>query len=278
MTQKEKILVGCVYSNFQLTNYIAYMLKAESKIKFDKKVLYVKYYWGNDSLNEKYLRTLDALNVEYVITTNKFSLENYCSKNACNGDEIIYVGNNVDVFSCSYMLFRKKRYSVSYILIDDGVGSYSNFLHLYRVSLNERNALKMLVLFPLNYFAKTVVEKLIKAQRFGMLDVVTLDLNNEYIDYYLETLSLTAEEKKMTLDKNLLIFCTQPYIDLGGMTETEYSFVLNEVNKYSELNELDMLIIKHPADKKFDYSYYRVSEYSGSFEEFAYLYKDIDLI
>lgn len=248
------------------------MLKAETQKAFQKKVLYIKPYWGNKSLNQKYIRILGTLNVKCVLTTSTFCLKDFCLKSANVGDDIFYVSNKIDAIAYISMLFGKCRNTLNFVMIDDGVGSYSNFLHLYKTSINEKNALKMLLLFPFYYLLKRIVEKLVKAHHFGMLDMNTLNTNDEFVKYFRKALSLTIARKDDIPEKNLLVFCSQPYIDLGRINEADYAHILEEVNKYSESKKLKLLVAKHPADTSFNYSGYEITPTCGSFEEFAYLY------
>jgi hypothetical protein len=241
MNNKEKTLVIVVKSDYQLLNAI--VSKEKKNATYQEIIIHYSGYWSSNSMLKSCVEregTIFIGDIKSIIT---------------------YLGKRtVDIISARYdPLLHFKLKVDKYICIDDGLGSYANFSHLYKAALREKNNLKIKILYPIYWVMTNTMFKMGLYEKDHVYINGTIDI--EYKRIAIDLLSFIANKSKvktLSLEKqNRSLFCTQPYIELGIFSDDEYTNFLGKVRSY--LGK-DFLILRHPGDKAFDYNSYDVVE------------------
>ncbi|BEU02756.1 hypothetical protein OAG1_15560 [Agarivorans sp. OAG1] len=226
-----------VKSDFQLLNawiYYKNFLSSHSDC-----VILFSGYWSSGSKIARYLVSENSL---IDISLKDFVLN-------CDGDVVIVAGGYKHSI-------RALKNVVDYICIDDGIGSYASFVHLYKSAVREKGLVKMFLAFPVYY----LYLKLYKRMGFYKVyhSILERELKPEVINGIFDVANCLPRDLKSPLgQKKYVVFCSQPYIDMGVISSCEYSSMLDRV--YKDFN-LELLVLKHPGDRMFDYKGFKVVE------------------
>ncbi|WP_367987888.1 polysialyltransferase family glycosyltransferase [Vibrio sp. NTOU-M3] len=241
MNDLKKSLIIFSKSDYQLLNAIIAIRKNNQV--YEELIICHLGYWNNQSL------------LRHHIEGHKFTFFD-------NENEVLsYIKNKkIDIISAKFNPLLKINLNIDkYICIDDGLGSYANFFHLYKAAIREKNTIKLKLLYPVYFFATIIMHKLGFYEKDHVYKNGEIDV--EYKNHLLKILSELAIDhnanKLEIKNKNRVLFCSQPYVDLGVLSTAEYEIFLNKVQNYFGEN---ILILKHPGDKLFSYKGYDVVE------------------
>jgi hypothetical protein len=113
--------------------------------------------------------------------------------------------------------------------------------------------------FPIWYALIAFIEMIKLKERFASFDN----------DVYRRCLKSFIRDESKPVEEGCAIFCSQPYVDIGTLTESEYKVILCCAEKLAKGKGVPLKIFRHPADKVFDYGCYEVVDTCSIFEEFV---------
>ena len=254
MINKEKSLIIIVKSDYQLLNAI--VSKNIKNEHYKEVIVHYSGYWDNASIVQKYAESIG-----------------YSFNNDINDIFSDLKGKRLDIISAKFNPLLKLKFNIdNYTCVDDGLGSYADFFHLYKAAVREKNSFKIKAFYPCYYFFSKLIYKLKLYEKDHVYK--NNEIDKDYKQCLIELLSEVVDALNVDVlhEKyhNRPLFCTQPYIELGILSEKEYSDFLSKAELYYGEK---LLILKHPGDKFFNYDGYDIIECS-MFELFIAKNKD----
>lgn len=265
-----KQLIGYnIVSPLHLINFLAYWLS--NKDIYNKVIVFIDYYWGYNIIPEKYLNFCKMNNIEIYFNCDNKEKMICCNENIIS--DMIFV-NSIVV----KILLKYKKKICKVIIVDEGLSTYAGFNNWKKAVKREQ---KIDVYF-LPYLFKKIIKKLTEKvlYRDCMIDFRSFSMKNCTMqDKYRVAIHdlfsfMYADHIKMQQENDLIVFCSQPLVDLNIMTEMEFSSYLLKIQDKVRKQGFSLVIKKHPAEKKFDYEKYglTVLNYDGMLEEYAFLH------
>ncbi|WP_259397860.1 alpha-2,8-polysialyltransferase family protein [Pseudoalteromonas sp. SR43-2] len=241
-----EIVVGHVSSSYQLLNFILF-LKLK-RYKNCNKYVILDSYFKQATFSKSLVDSLDKIDVK-ILNRGFRDIEALIKGNK----NLILISPGINV---QYIRYFSK---MSFIKIDDGIGSYANFLYRYKAFIRERGISIKVGVFPIWYALMTIIEMIKLKERFASFDN----------DSYRSCLTGFIEVESGLVEEEYALFCSQPYVDIGVLTESEYKKILYCAEKLAKGKGIPLKILRHPADRGFDYSSYEVINTCSIFEEFV---------
>lgn len=258
-----------VSSPLHLINFLAFW--CSNKNVYSRVIVFIDHYWGYSIIPEKYLEFCKSNNMELYV-------------NQSDKEQVIFYDENVqsDLVFVNYtlhkMLLKYKQQICNAIIIDEGLSAYAGFKNLKKAIKRERNRDVRFLLHLSRNIRRGFVEKIFYRGRVINFRAFSMK-NGKMQDKYREAIHnlfsfMYANNVKKEQENNVIVFCSQPLVDLNMMTESDFSAYLLNIQDKVNKKGLSLVIKKHPVEKKFDYEKYglTVLDYDGIFEEYAFLY------
>ena len=248
--RKNKNLIGYgIVSPLHLANFMSYYYCNSDS--YDKLTIYLYDYWGGNILKNRYLDFFKSKNIE---VKEKLDIEEL----VCDFD-IVFVGG-VDW----RVLYKIKNNVVNLIVIDEGLSSYVSFFGKKKSNKNLR-----LYKYIISNLIINLLTLSIKGAKlnFKMFDMVTMNINPDYrmgLFKYFHELNVLDRDVVGLEKTNTIIFCAQPWVEMGEMSENIYINYIKEIKNNIESKGFDFVLKKHPAENMVDYKKYGISLLSDS--------------
>jgi hypothetical protein len=247
-------------TEYHLINFFSYIYK---KNDIDKIIFFVDEHWGHKTLTLSKLQEYTELPV-VIKFARDFDLKSLISLNC------IYFASISDISYKPYFYLRKT--VKSFLIVEDGLGTYAGRLHWTKVIYRERGAY-----LSARYFLSSFIKKILfltirkKNIRFlTLFNLKTLSPNYKFIMDLRLYYSFKNKTKPVSIKKPTAIFVSGPVIEKGILSVEEYNFVLNSLRNSCLDKEFDFVIKKHPAEYAFDYNGFELLE-DGSLEDFVFI-------
>lgn len=266
----KQLVAYSVASPLHLINFLAFWFVHKQDYK--RVIVFVNCYWGYNIIPNKYLDFCKKNNMEVYIDKEH------------KRDEIIFSNNHfisdlVFISNVALRVFFKYYNKIqNVILIDEGLSTYSGFKNAKNANKREKNR----NISFLTYFFKKALQFFIEEifYKKSTINFLAFSKKNGLMkEEYRESLHQLFSfmySKDLESDKyrDIIIFCTQPFVDLGVMTEKDFSLYLLKIQDQVYQKGYSLLIKKHPVEKKFDYEKYgfNVLDYDGIFEEYVFIH------
>jgi hypothetical protein len=267
-----KHYVGVVRTSYHLLNFLTFLEKNKN-IRDVAEVLFTPY-WHGTTLSEDLVHYCSSMGIKIIYVNEDILNESISSKIKLCQTELEVVAVSLSTFLLLKILFFKIYKKINVFFIDDGVGSYSGFSARFKALKREKNKFYYSILFPFYYYAQKILNKNIGG-RFSMLESPSLNVNKAYRNGIINVLT-RLKSNAPKLNKPAVIFCTQPYVDMGVLSISEYKQVLSTLITLCKKNQAELIIRKHPGDKIFDYCGFNTFNNTELFESF--LMRNIDYI
>lgn len=260
MVKSNKVIVGySIVSPLHLINFLTYLRYTNSH--YDIVYIFVGIYWSKSILPKRYL--------EYCAKKGYILVYEESEKN-----KILKESKSITLVFIKYLSWKimLKNKIDKVVVIDEGLSSYAGFFHSIKAQARESRSILKTLKFILSWYLGLIV-KMLYVNSF--VKFTAFDLKKiEIISSYKENFSLVLNDLKVKNNledvNNVIIFCTQPWVDLGVMSCEQYAQYLFEIKDKLKRKDLNLVIKKHPADMIFDYSGFSVIEFDGAVEELVY--------
>lgn len=264
-----------VVSPLHLINFLAYWFA--QKDNYERVVVFVNFYWGYNIIPDKYLDFCKENNIEVYYNEEKNRDAVIFERTAIMTDMVFVSHIAIGVFIKYYRRIHKV------VLIDEGLSTYAGFKNIRNATKREKNKAnnKGNDEFFLPYAIKNTVKNSIEnifykknTINFLAFSKKTGKMKNEYRKAFLQLLSFMYPNRIESNNEKVILFCSDPYVDLKVMTEQEYFLYIKNIQEKVHQKGYTLLIKKHPAEKKFDYKKYNLSvlDYEGIFEDYVFLH------
>lgn len=257
MRNSKSLVLYNVFSSLQLLNFLSfYMQNNES---YNKVIIFM----GRsilDTIDDKYIELCFKLKVEIRFDDfNNFSFEG-------NFFDVVFVSRVNFYFWIKH--YRNSNFK-KIIIIDDGISNYCNNFHVIKASLRESGGgglLRFLITLSLNKFLYFFNRNNIIT--YGIFNKESLKINEDYKKSFINVLKMINRER--AVDERGVVFCTQPLVDLGLITEEKYIEDIFFIQSKIKAIGYNFYIKKHPKEKLVDYRKYNIPiiEFNGVVEEF----------
>lgn len=264
----KNILIGySIFSSLHLINFMIFFLK--NKEKYDEIKVFIGKGVDIKIIPNKYINFCSKNKVDFLSFHER---NDFIDKN--NGNLLDFVFVNYPTLD----IFIKSIYKINLnkvILIDEGISTYANKLHINKAIKRESGNLsyikyklnQILIGFFYNFFKDKII-------RFNMFIIE----NNYKINYeYKENLinifaDLNKDIGKNFIYNNAVVFCSQPLVELGLIEKEKYINELRELKYKIETRGLKLLIKKHPKEYLIDYISldFEIVNFEGMVEEFLF--------
>ncbi|MCO8054022.1 alpha-2,8-polysialyltransferase family protein [Acinetobacter towneri] len=250
--RKNKKLIGYgLVSPLHLANFMSYYYSNSDS--YDKLTIYLNDYWGRGILNNRYLDFLKSKNIE---VKEKLNIEEL----VCDFD-IVFVGG-VDW----RVLYKIKNNIVNLVVIDEGLSSYVSFFGKKKSNKNLKFYKYIISTLIINLLTLSIKGDKIN---FKMFDMVSMNINSDYrlglFKYFHELSVLDREVVGLeNTNTNTIIFCAQPWVEMGEMSEDKYINYIKDIKKNIESKGFNFVLKKHPAENIVDYTKYGINLISDS--------------
>lgn len=258
----KKVIIGySIVSPLHLINFLTYLRYTNNH--YDIVYIFLGIYWSKNILPKRYLEYCSKKGYILVYEENE---KNKILKQI-NSATLVFV----KYLSWKIMLKEKNKID-SVVVIDEGLSSYAGFFHSIKAQARESKSILKTLKFILSWYLGLMVKMLyLKSYvKFTAFDIKKIEI----ISSYKENFSLVLNDLKVKNNlediDNVIIFCTQPWVDLGVMSCKQYTEYLFEIKDKLKRKDLNLVIKKHPADMIFDYSGFSVIEFDGAVEELVY--------
>lgn len=261
------VLIGVnVTSPFQLVCFISYL--KNNLNKFDKIILYTYNYWGKGQIYDSYMDALSFFNVDVrSISSNGELIGSVINELKSNSDVTFFCVNS------PYFPFKFFKPTCKFVVISDGLGTYSGLLKSIIISAKEKSinlfSYKFILLI-LKRFAVSFFSIVIKYESYMLYSPYSLKKSNEFSSSLRDTLK-SFKSNRTGLPGPSLIFLSQPLVQLGLLSEVDYMGCLNRAREFANKEGLDFFIKLHPTEIKIfnslDYKDIKPYHYDGLIEE-----------
>lgn len=260
MVKSNKVIVGySIVSPLHLINFLTYLRYTNSH--YNIVYIFVGIYWSKSILPKRYL--------EYCAKKGYILVYEESEKN-----KILKESKSITLVFIKYLSWKimLKNKIDKVVVIDEGLSSYAGFFHSIKAQARESRSILKTLKFILSWYLGLMV-KMLYVNSFVKFTAFDLK-KTQIISSYKENFSLVLNDLKVKNNlediDNVIIFCTQPWVDLGVMSCEQYAQYLFEINDKLKRKDLNLVIKKHPADMIFDYSGFSVIEFDGAVEELVY--------
>ncbi|AXH63519.1 polysialyltransferase family glycosyltransferase [Providencia huaxiensis] len=264
-----RALVGInITSPYQLLSFISYY--EENKAKYSKFIIFKYDYWGHNQIYKRYL--------DYFIKIGGEIIENITNLNSI----INYLNHEINQFNFDFISVNQPLIQLKYrfkksnlIVISDGLGYYGDYSSLISSLKRERRSFISqwsLSTIKIKYLLKKILFKTIKFEEYTLLRYSDLSPNKNFIDNFKNTvLKLNGNSH---IETPSLVFLDQPLVELGFLSENEYSLLIRSIYNYSKSLGLNFFIKMHPSSVK-ESAEYNTLKFDGILEELCILNKNI---
>lgn len=270
MVKSNKVIVGySIVSPLHLINFLTYLQSCEED--FHERYLFICNYWGDSIIPQRYIDYCKQKNINVILNEEeKKRILNNLSKSERNIFFVCVKSPNL------YIL--KKGFSKNIekiIIIDEGLSSYAGFFHSFKATFREKNikgVFKLLLYIVITKFLQIFIQY--KIYRFTAFHGE--NINSTYKKYFLQVLKdIDISSFGDKIGEKSILFCTQPLIEIGLMSYSEYEEMISEVRAICKSSNILLLIKKHPVDKIFKYSGYNIVNFDGIVEELVVTQENI---
>lgn len=217
-----------------------------------------------------YLETSGPINSIYLVKTVISILKGFLQTTTEGKDQkrSLYIINPRYIPFESFHLFEhkeiKKKYSIKFVIIDEGVGSYIDLKALDIIRKNEmdvegvnkkshiKNTITKFIPYISKYSMKyltNVEDRKIFIQKSGKLIP-----NNSSIEAYKNVLTFGKKEIPEIIlpfvKNNWAIIATQPFVDYGQINSVDYLFIIKKTINILIENNFKVMLKPHPREKE----------------------------
>lgn len=257
---KKKLIAYSIVSPLQLVNFLSYW--HSHKEIYNKVIVFVDFYWGYNIICQRYLDFCEKKSIEiYYNSDNKDIFLNTPEKK-----DIVFVG------APSVRILLKNNRIDQVVVVDEGLSTYAGFKNLKKANKREKNV--ELSLFKYNikkifFLIYSIFFKEIKY--FFAFNKKTGYVNVDYKNAILDFLPVLGEDIPVENRQKTIVFCSQPYVELGLMSESEYISYLHAIKLKIEDRGGVFVLKKHPVEKIVDYESYGIDvlSFDGIIEEYV---------
>lgn len=248
---KRKKLIGYgLVSPLHIANFISYYYSNESL--YHSVEIYLFDFWGDNIIHKRYIDFLKSKKIEIKLVE---SFSNKMENNESDNFDLIFVGQ------VNWRVVLTARNKVDkVILIDEGLSSYTSFFS----KIKKNNGLKIFKHMASLMWVKIIMSFLgIKENKYKMLNSKNFNIDDSYrfglLRYFKELSSFDNNEENISkVSNDTVIFCSQPWVELGNFSELDYVKYINSFKDKVESNGFDFVLKKHPAEKLVDYNKYNI--------------------
>lgn len=262
----KKTLVGYgIVSSLHLANFMAYWSLNSSEYR--ECIIFVEKYWDKIIVDDKYLKYCKSQGIKVFVCLDD-------KKSILKGEKIIDlvfikdIGYKATINSMLDCNFNKV------IVVDEGVSSYTSYSHMKRAVEREKGV----KLNHYKYFFKKIISSFLcfffrNSFEKKRMFISGLEINPLYKKGLLKYFSnMNSEEEVLNLN-NVVLYCSQPYVELGIYELNDYLSNLKKLKNNIEKKGLKLLIKPHPVEKEIDYKAmgFNLLDYNGMIEEYVYI-------
>lgn len=254
-----KVLVAYqIFSPLQLLNFLSFY--NQNKTIYSKAVVFIDENVCN-TIDKSYINLCNELKVE--IQSNKINFFDF-EKGIF---DVVFV-SRVHFYFWPMFYQNKNIYFDKIILINDGISNYCNNSHVIKATLREGDCMAVVRFFT-TFFLNKILYGFNKGKiiEYNIFNKDTLEINEKYKNSFIQILrSVNRNNKKF---KKGIVFCGQPLVELGLMTEEKYIkeiiFMKNRINEMG----YELYVKKHPKENLIEYEKYNISiiDFKGVVEE-----------
>lgn len=265
------LIAHALTSPLHLINFLTYL--HSTKVKYDRKYICIQEYWGKPTIPSRYLEYCSNNGITILTPEQYKRVTSLITKE----DEITLVFvKSLSLKALSKLLLNNIN---KIVIIDEGLSSYAGSLHSIKALVREKGALcagtSILSIILKTPYVLAFRNKLLK---FSAFESDLQEINKEYCSNFKAVLdSLHLNDNKATYEdkkySNYFLFCSQPWVDIGLMTCSEYTEILNDIQQKIKKIGKDLIIKKHPADFAYDYDNFETIDFNGSAEELIWTHK-----
>lgn len=262
---QKKVLIGySIVSPLHLINFLTFL--NSNKNNFDKVYVFFSIYWSNAIIPERYVQYCKNKNIIVVFNDlEKKEIFKKIYKNNCDITFVCVKSPSIKI------MFKQVFYKniKNMVVIDEGLSSYAGYMHSVKAVVREKNIyflFKFFIISIIIYVLSNLNRK--KVARYSAFSKQEIGLNRDYKNNFSEVLYSIGKMNKCGFNySDSILFCTQPWVDLGVMDAVNYKILLENLKIKIEKKGCKLLIKKHPADMVFDYDGFDVLDFDGIVEE-----------
>lgn len=258
-----KLVAFSIVSPLHLINFMAFYITRSEE--YDEVVVGLASYWDKSVIPERYLEYCKAKGVKFVSSTQAYSF--------VKDQKVIYDFVFINDYALKLLLKGLFKVSVGGIyFIDEGISTYGSTQYRLKAILRETGWLtlfkyffKKILILPLTVFFYN------RTMFFNAFDRKTLLVNEKFRRAFIAVLN-ELNFGIINSEKTLIVFCGQPWVELGLKSEQEYKTELLTLKRKIEDLGYDFKVKKHPAEFKFNYEHYSVDIicFEGIIEEYVF--------
>lgn len=256
ISSSKKTLIGYgLVSPLHVANFMSYFYSKPST--YDNIVICINNYWGESILPHRYIEFLKSVGIKIKHIDSYLSIKPVI--NDYNNIDLVLLGG----FDWKIILRTNSKVK-SLILIDEGLSSYRSYSSIKRDS-------------PKIKLYKVLISKLIskvsiftfrkRTEVFRTFNSGDFDINPIYkkgLFKYFSNLKVFYNLESADNYSNTVLYCSQPWVDLGLVSETEYIKSIKSIKAKVENKGSLFLLKRHPAEKVIDYSKYSINTLEDS--------------
>lgn len=257
---KKNLIAYSIVSPLQLVNFLSYW--NFHKKKYNKVIVFFDFYWGYNIICQRYLDFCEKNSIE--IHCNCESKDIFL--NSPEKKDLVFVG------SPSVKILLKKNNLSEVIVIDEGLSTYAGFKNLKNANKREKNVelsflkynIKKIFFLIYSIFIKDIKYFLAFNKKSGYI-------NKDYKKAILDLLVVLGQDIPVENCQKTIVFCSQPYVELGLMSENEYISYLYNIKIKIEDKGGEFVVKKHPVEKIVNYELYGINvlNFDGIIEEYV---------
>lgn len=268
------ILVGfSIISPLHLVNFMSVYL--DSKKKYSKVYVGLGGFLKSRNIPDRYLDYCKKQGINFY-ENNDLYLKLF-DENISDSIDFVFIND------FSYKLVIKKFFNINKIyFIDEGVSTYMDRTEAFHVG-NFRKDYKLLFKFKLKFYFFYIFSFLLRDKiiNVNFFEKENYFINKKVKDFYIYFFNSISLDYKLECDlSSSIIYCTQPFVEMGVVGRDDFLHSLNEIKAIVEKKGYQLLIKKHPAEFLLDYENhgFNVLEFDGMIEEFVIKFPIASLI
>lgn len=257
-----------IISQLHFLNFMTYFIS--HKDVYSEAVLIIGKYWDKEIISSEYIKFAKANNVKVFFDIDRKVVLNDYMKNSKELDFVFVNNVSIKIAVLDFLGLNVNKI----IIVDEGISSYASETHRHHSIIREKGYAWFLIRHFFNritnfyFFLK---EK--KVFFFKIFDIKSLEVNPEYQKTFIKILKEIYVERNFVNTYeglNIVLFCSQPYVDLGMITSEKYKQEMLHLKKRVEKKGMQLVVKKHPAENLFNYNSIGIPclHFNGAIEEF----------
>ncbi|MEI7200952.1 polysialyltransferase family glycosyltransferase [Pectobacterium parvum] len=267
---KRLLLFPYVVSPYHVLGALSY-IESHGLDYYNKIIFIIEDYWGRSVIPDRYLEVLKHYNIE-VLSKDRRNVVISDLKNTVF-DEVHVASVNKPLYKIVFLLNFNLYRKIKFITIEDGVGAYASSFHIMKAMLREKKEkkyisfLKMVMSPCLAFFFPKFFR--VDDFRLFVFNKKECFVNEIYKDNFIQVLNKIRINNPLLIkiDKPVVVFCSQPYYDMGVIDKNQYDKLISSLQKYCDERKYLFLIKKHPSEYAYEYNKEDLLMFDGCMEE-----------